>query len=246
MQSDASSDGSNAADQVSGDAEGGTAGSCDHVSDCPPSAGASCAALCPDGSNPCAIACVAHQCVERGCPNASTDAGDAGDAAEATDAGVSDGFGSGSPCPASVPATGGACAPVGLACEYGDAIQIGCDTVSTCAAAGWQVQSAATCSSSQPDGGTCPATIADVPNGVACTPSGQTCEYPTGLCYCTIDHTGAPLIWTCFPQTGCPSPRPRLGDVCATDGQQCDYSTCGSSIRCSQGTWHTGNGGCHP
>jgi hypothetical protein len=180
-----------------------------------------------------------------GAPDAGT-TNDAGDASDATDAGVSDGFGSGSPCPASVPAADAACSPVGLACEYGDALEFACDTVSTCAAAGWQVQSAATCSGSQPDGGTCPATIADVPNGAACTPKGLNCEYPTGLCDCIMDHTGAPLIWTCFPQSGCPYPRPRLGDVCTTDGQQCDYGGCGLSIACSQGTWHVGYGGCHP
>jgi hypothetical protein len=66
---------------------------CNQISDCPPNQGASCASVCSDGSNPCLIACAAHQCVERGCPdgggtNVGGDAGDAGDAADAGCAGT--------------------------------------------------------------------------------------------------------------------------------------------------------------
>jgi hypothetical protein len=65
---------------------------CNQVSDCPPNTAASCASVCSDGSNPCVTACVGHQCVERGCPDAGTtdaggDAGDAGHAGDAGDAG---------------------------------------------------------------------------------------------------------------------------------------------------------------
>lgn len=99
---DASSEGYEAAD-----ADGGTEciprgcpdasvldgqASCNQVSDCPPNPGASCANVCSDGSNPCVIACVTHQCVERGCPDAGvirvgTDAGDSGEAGDAAAAG---------------------------------------------------------------------------------------------------------------------------------------------------------------
>jgi hypothetical protein len=67
---DGSSDRANLADQVSsGDANGDATGSCNQASDCP--GGGACANFCSDGTNPCARACVAHQCVARGCPDAS-------------------------------------------------------------------------------------------------------------------------------------------------------------------------------
>jgi hypothetical protein len=49
---------------------------CNSDADCPPNPGASCASpLCSDGSNPCANACVNHQCVARGCPASTPDLG---------------------------------------------------------------------------------------------------------------------------------------------------------------------------
>jgi hypothetical protein len=65
---------------------------CNQVSDCPPNPGASCASVCSDGSNPCVVACVAHQCVERGCSDGGAsdvevEAGDASEAGDAADGG---------------------------------------------------------------------------------------------------------------------------------------------------------------
>jgi hypothetical protein len=58
---------------------GGNGASCNQVSDCPINTGASCAQVCPDGSNPCVNACTNHQCAQRGCPGtdggATTDGG---------------------------------------------------------------------------------------------------------------------------------------------------------------------------
>jgi hypothetical protein len=44
-----------------------TGGVCTTVADCRPNGGGACASVCADGTNPCANACVAGQCVERGC-----------------------------------------------------------------------------------------------------------------------------------------------------------------------------------
>jgi hypothetical protein len=182
--------------------------------------------------------------VEGAAEDAPTDSSpvvDAGEGSEAGDAGAS------SSCPASPPPYGEACSPSGLECEYGDAVQLLCNTVATCTATGWQVMAGvqAACTPPSADGGTCPATFAQVPADQPCVPFLLTCAYPNGICYCTIDHTGSPLIWTCFPTTGCPYPRPRLGAPCTTEMLQCDYSTCGASVRCTGGLWQQGNGGCH-
>ena len=47
---------------------------CAVTSDCGVNPGASCARVCNDGSNPCAFACAANECVPRGCPE-DTDGG---------------------------------------------------------------------------------------------------------------------------------------------------------------------------
>jgi len=41
---------------------------CVEDTDCGPNPAASCARICPDGTNPCVLACVANQCVPRDCP----------------------------------------------------------------------------------------------------------------------------------------------------------------------------------
>jgi hypothetical protein len=48
--------------------------SCGQTSDCPVNPAATCAHLCPDGSNPCPYACRSGECVPRGCPG-EADAG---------------------------------------------------------------------------------------------------------------------------------------------------------------------------
>ncbi len=149
-------------------------------------------------------------------------------------------------CPAMIPS--GGCAPNGLACEYGGDIFLSCDTLATCSAGTWQIQapSGGTCrGATGGDDSNCPATSGAVSVGQSCaTP--MTCGYGATICYCYIDHSGAPQDWGCFPGAGCPFPRPRVGSVCATNGQQCEYSSCGDSIKCTAGLWTVGNGGCHP
>ena len=176
---------------------------------------------------------------------AGTD-GASADGTSTSDSGKSgDGSSSSSSCPSSAPANGSSCAQNGLQCEYGDFIQLACDEIATCQSGSWSVTIPSDCHTDI-DAAACPASESDVPNGDACTDFGLMCTYATGVCYCTIDHSGAPQIWTCFPTAGCPYPRPRLGDTCTSDGLQCDYSTCGASVQCTNGTWHEGNGGCHP
>ncbi len=156
-----------------------------------------------------------------------------------------DGSTTSSACPSSAPTNGSSCTQNGLACEYGDFIQLACDEIATCESGSWSVTIPSDCHVDL-DAAACPATQSDVPSGDACTDLGLECDYASGVCYCTVDHTGAPQVWTCYPTTGCPYPRPRLGDTCTSEGLQCDYSTCGASVQCTDGTWHAGNGGCHP
>jgi hypothetical protein len=166
----------------------------------------------------------------------------------AAEAGAGDG-GLSPACPASTPTDGSACTTASLACEYGNDLLMQCDTIATCDGKVWHVQPPTNTGCGGSTGGTdpgCPATSGAVPVGQACSPQ-MTCGYANTVCYCYIDHTGAPQIWGCFPATsGCPFPRPRLGSTCTTNGLQCDYSSCMDSIACNGGIWGIGNGGCHP
>jgi hypothetical protein len=170
----------------------------------------------------------------------TSDAGSGQDARFTNDAALSPA------CPTKTPS--GGCTTNGLTCEYGNDILLSCDTLATCTGSTWQIQlpSGTTCrGATGGDDVNCPATSGAVPVGQACTPQ-MTCGYGTTICYCYIDHSGAPQDWGCFPGAGCPFPRPRVGSVCATSGLQCEYSSCGDSIECTGGLWTVGNGGCHP
>jgi hypothetical protein len=141
------------------------------------------------------------------------------------------------------------CSTSGLSCEYGDDIFLNCDTLATCTSGMWHVTPP---TNTQCGGSTgvlqsgCPANSGMVPVGQACSPQ-MTCGYGDTICYCYIDHTGAPQLWGCFPvMSGCPYPRPRVGSACNQPGLQCDYSSCGDSISCTNGLWIVGTGGCHP
>lgn len=73
---DTSTDGASLADHVSIDADAGPV-ACNQVSDCPVTGGGACANACTDGTDPCANACVAKVCSQRGCPDASLISGQA-------------------------------------------------------------------------------------------------------------------------------------------------------------------------
>jgi len=57
------------------------------------------------------------------------------------------------------------------------------------------------------------------------------------------DGNDAGLVWVCeSPESGCPEPRPAVGDPCSEEGQSCDYGDCefpGGPIvmTCKSGTW---------
>jgi hypothetical protein len=92
--------------------------------------------------------------------------------------------------------------------------------------------------------GMCPATFFTVQQGQACMPDGLDCAYAQGQCDCAPrPGPGAPgggAVWQCFQPTGCPEPRPRLGDACSQPNLTCDYGACsgGIAVQCSaSGYW---------
>jgi len=88
----------------------------------------------------------------------------------------------------------------------------------------------------------CPATFADVPQGMTCSPAGIDCAYPEGQCDCADTLPVATLHprWLCvMPAPGCPEPRPSIGSACTQPGLSCNYAACsgGVALQCSAGYW---------
>ena len=47
-------------------------------------------------------------------------------------------------------------------------------------------------------------------------------------------------FWLCsVPASGCPDPRPRLGEACSQPALFCDYGSCtgGIAVQCTDGNW---------
>ncbi|HEY8038705.1 MAG TPA: hypothetical protein VIF15_02890 [Polyangiaceae bacterium] len=188
------------------------------------------------------------------------DAAPGGDSGAGTDGGGGgdDGGGAVSPCPASPPSSGSACAPQGLSCEWGSSTVQSCDTVAFCNGGRWQV------TAPNPGGldcgggpqGQCPGSFAAVPRQTHCSPYLLACDYPQGRCACTIPAAGAQPAdasavaeWLCQdPAAGCPQPRPPLGSPCAQEGLDCDYGACtipgGNAETCHGGIWTEGGVAC--
>jgi hypothetical protein len=94
----------------------------------------------------------------------------------------------------------------------------------------------------------CPATYAGAMADAAapcgdggCTFPPVMCDFPEGVCSC---NGGWRCIQRSPPGNACPTDRPRAGDHCATQGQECDYGApCGDEIwagppmRCEGGYW---------
>jgi hypothetical protein len=156
-----------------------------------------------------------------------------------------------SPCPAGVPAAGSLCQQP-LGCEYGSDPDLRCDTVANCLHGAWMVAppaSGAACESVLSP--SCPPSHAALRAQDACDAVGASCAYSEARCACaaTCGHVGfeAPdgavsTRWCCLdapPGPSCPSPRPRLGAPCDTEGQICDYGDCSGNVavECSLGTW---------
>lgn len=163
-------------------------------------------------------------------------------------------------CPTSVPATGGDClgaTSAGKSCEYGgEGDFLSCTTIAVCGKDHkWTVTAPdATCSgSTSKNEAACPSSYAALAAGAACPATLKgSCVYPEGVCECAHcmapDSGGTGSAWSCaaWPTTapGCPSPRPRAGTVCTTNGQECNYERlCGAvslglpDLKCVSGFW---------
>lgn len=149
-------------------------------------------------------------------------------------------------CPASAPAMGSSCSNEGVYCEYGSSFESACNDVLVCVSGTWGdavLFGMAECDAGAgPNPSSCPSAESDVTNGSSCNII-EACAYPQGVCECVVppDSTSGTIdtTWFCGPQPGCPMPRPRLGSVCATAGQECDYESCGNSQICQNGIWQT-------
>jgi hypothetical protein len=145
-------------------------------------------------------------------------------------------------CPSTKPPAGSSCTPVGKECEFGSSASAACNVIESCSASGWTTEPAATpCVHA-----TCPATYPSAMVGEACSPKDLDCDYPEGTCTCALPigplmaDGGDTVRWQCFPkQTGCPSPRPKIGSPCASPGTSCNYGACASGVelKCEGGIW---------
>jgi len=152
-----------------------------------------------------------------------------------------------SACPVTPPIAGTTCAAVGQTCEYGSAWWLWCDTVLKCGTDNLWVQTEngkGSCGGTE-DAGSCPATYASAGGSGVCTPAD--CDYPEGHCTC-LGYCGGPPPPGPIPQTfhcsptpqGCPTPRPRGGTACSTEGKICSYALgcCGGTVlTCKSGQW---------
>jgi hypothetical protein len=152
-------------------------------------------------------------------------------------------------CPSSSPTAGSPCPSVGLVCEYGSSATVACNKVATCSASGWKFAPPSTSGCAV---GTCPAAYPSADVGMACSSNDLVCSYPAGTCTCASStpltaDAGGPH-WQCFPkQSGCPTPRPKLGTKCSpTAAEPCDYGACAGGIElvCKDGVWEESMVGC--
>lgn len=159
-------------------------------------------------------------------------------------------------CPTGVPANGSACSEkMGFSCEYGADPDVHCDTLATCQSGHWSVTpptaSGSACETTNPPA--CPADFASVKPLTECSPLGLSCLYSEARCTCDPapclgacrvgpDGGAPPPVWICdLPAdgSGCPIPRPRIGDACSQPSQLCDYGACtgGVAMQCTNGAW---------
>jgi hypothetical protein len=152
-------------------------------------------------------------------------------------------------CPGAAPSQGGACGPQGIACEYGTAATLECNTLATCNGGRWEVVVPDMTKSACQNGpaADCPASFMAVPVGEHCDVYEVACDFPQGRCACTVRQSptvtdaSAQATWICpSPGSGCPLPRPDLGTAC-TGSAECDYGTCAipgaTAQTCTNGVW---------
>jgi hypothetical protein len=190
---------------------------------------------------------------QSGAPSGSSSGGSAGSSSGARSGSSSGGSGASSgsvsgppgPCPTGEPPAGLLCSPDGLECEYGSNPDLSCNSLAECEKSEWTYLNGAGANCPI---NSCPLTYDKITDGGHCDTAGSSCGYPAGTCSCgsdgplrvSLDGSVAGPTWHCVPATAaCPSPRPRLGATCPTDGQFCDYGACagGIAIQCTAGTW---------
>ena len=185
------------------------------------------------------------------CSNSSSTTGSGGTSSSAT--GSASGGSGGSPskaCPTALPTSGAACSNEGQACEYGGDAERLCTSVAQCTSGAWSIHTPPASCGQQP--ASCPATFGAVAQGTTCAADGPLCEYPEGFCGCEVCSGDGGVangaIWHCNAWAAviaaCPTmPRPRLGEACSTEGQECDYGYCcsgpalGPYMKCQGGAW---------
>jgi hypothetical protein len=156
-------------------------------------------------------------------------------------------------CPAAQPSAGSSCAGVMTVCEYGDAWwDVSCDTVLSCANGTWALSppSQGSCVPAPgPNPAACPTDPSTIQKSASCPEDQLDCYYGMGTsCICTVGavHPDAGPTWSCAPEPGCPSTRPRLGSSCSESTQVCGYGvgSAGVGEQCLNGTWQpAGPGG---
>jgi hypothetical protein len=127
---------------------------------------------------------------------------------------------------------------LGVQCEYGPAWwSVACNTVMWCEPQGvpvWVNNNPSPVGCLPEPGPNCTACPAGPSSTGACSIPELGCYYGAGpTCTCS-SQTGA---WTCFPPSGCPTERPRLGAPCTSappDG--CPYD-CYERMLCTAGLW---------
>lgn len=184
-------------------------------------------------------------------------------------------------CPASDP-TEGPCTKDGLVCEYGDDFNPLCNIVRVCSTDRWaspifysdRPQCPTTPPTVAPNPAECPAGRESVPEGQACTRSGDaagaTCSYDGSTCTCGVFCPSYPVArpdcdpdagrienccdrtkvqWSCFDGPAfCKAPRPRVGATCTNEGERCalaEPGECGQPVlACEKGVWTLPNVAC--
>lgn len=168
-----------------------------------------------------------------------------GDAADGDDGG---------PCPALPPVIGSPCDVPSYFCEYGRNWWSRCNLLVTCDRGAWTSFDAGGCDEFGAAGvcpaETCPATWTEAVaiDGGPCPAS--SCQYPEGDCVCGSGNGGSatacpPAGWSCLPRgPDCASPRPRFGTRCSpgTPSTPClmEWACwCGQTMYCNsaEGIW---------
>jgi hypothetical protein len=153
-------------------------------------------------------------------------------------------------CPPTPPTPDAGCAKLELECEYGTSAFRSCNVVAKCTGT-WALSGPTdACNAGLDAGGACPATFGEIVAGSPCATFRQVCEYSQGVCGCGFNHIAD--VWFCdSPSTaGCPSPRPKLGSTCTSNGLTCDYASCsvlgGPRMQCTGGVWYEVAVACPP